>query len=181
MSVFKVASRYAKSLIDLSQEQGQLEEVKSNIDQFVSVLKENSSLRAVLANPIITWEKKYAILEQIFKDKFGASVLAFFRIMIFKGRGEILYNTAQEFLREYNVIKGIVEATVISAAPLSAENLDALKKVITEELHAQVLLTNKVDASLIGGFIVKVGDKQIDTSIARKLDDLERYLTAQSV
>lgn len=53
--------------------------------------------------------------------------------------------------------------------------------MITEELQAQVLLTNKVDASLIGGFIVKVGDKQIDTSIARKLDDLERYLTAQSV
>lgn len=48
--------------------------------------------------------------------------------MIFKGRGEILYNTAQEFLREYNAIKGIVEATVISAAPLSAENLEALKK-----------------------------------------------------
>jgi F-type H+-transporting ATPase subunit delta len=181
MSVYKVASRYAKSLLDLAQEQGKLEDVKANIEQFVSVVKENTALRAVLANPIITFEKKYAILDQLFKDKFDASVLAFFKIMIYKGRGEILYSTAQEFLRGYNVIKGVVEATVTSASTLSTENFEALKSIIAKELGAEVILTNKVDASLIGGFVVKVGDKQIDTSISRKLEDLERYLAVRSV
>ncbi|WP_270088230.1 ATP synthase F1 subunit delta [Sphingobacterium sp. SYP-B4668] len=181
MSVYKVASRYAKSLLDLAQEQGKLEDVKANIEQFVSVVKENTALRAVLANPIITFEKKYAILDQLFKDKFDVSVLAFFKIVIYKGRGEILYSTAEEFLRGYNVIKGVVEATVISASTLSTENFETLKTLIAKELSAEVILTNKVDTSLIGGFVVKVGDKQIDTSISRKLEDLERYLAVRAV
>ncbi|CAM3599245.1 ATP synthase F1 subunit delta [Sphingobacterium prati] len=176
MSVFKVASRYAKSLIDLASEQGSLETIKTDMDSFIAVLKSSSELQAVLANPIVPLDKKKNILDALFKDKINANILAFFKIMINKGRGTIVYATAQEFVREYNEVKGIVKATVTSAAPLSEANLAAMKDVLAKETNAQVILVNKVDNKLIGGFVVNIGDRQIDTSIAGKLNKLERYL-----
>ncbi|MGK6349781.1 ATP synthase F1 subunit delta [Parapedobacter sp. DT-150] len=181
MSEFKVASRYAKSLIDLAQEQGTLETVRQDMEQFVAVLHASTELQAVLRNPIMKQDKKSAILDALFEQKIHPSITAFFHIMVRKGRAGILYATAQEFIREYNEVKGIVHATVVSAIALSAANLASLKQVIASEINADVILQNKVDASLIGGLVVKVGDKQVDASIAGKLKKLERHFDAQVV
>src|SRR5690606_27084202 len=158
MSEFKVASRYAKSLVDLAQEKGNLEAVKQDMEQFIGVLKANKELQAVLKNPIMKQDKKASILDALFENKVDPSVTAFFHIMVRKGRAGILYATAQEFIREYDEVKQIVHATVISATALSAKNLDVLQQLITDELKAEVVMKNEIDASLIGGFIVKVGD-----------------------
>lgn len=181
MSEFKVASRYAKSLIDLAQEQGNLETVKQDMEQFVAVLRASKELQAVLRNPIMKQDNKSNILDALFEKKIHPSITAFFHIMVRKGRAGILYATAQEFIREYNEVKGIVHATVTSAVPLSAENLDTLRKAIASEISADVVLHNQVNASLIGGFVVKVGDRQIDSSIAGKLKRLERHFETQVV
>ena len=181
MSIFKVASRYAKSLIDLAKEKGTLEQVKSEIEQVAAVIKENTELKAVLANPIIKTDKKQNILKALFQGKVSQEVSGFFDIMVRKGRGELVYATALEFIREYDELKGIVNAEVTSATPLSDTNLQALKATLQEQINAQVLLTNKVDKSLIGGFVVKVGDKQVDASIAGKLNKLERHFINQGV
>lgn len=181
MSVFKVASRYAKSLIDLAKEQGSLDAIKTDMDQFIDVLKANPELRAVLSNPIIKLDKKVNILEALFKDKINPAILSFFKIMIVKGRAEVIEAAAHEFIREYNEVKGIVKATVISAAPLSDTNLSELKATIANQINAQVLIANKVDQSLIGGFVITIGDKQYDASIAGKLNRLERYFEGQRV
>jgi ATP synthase, F1 delta subunit len=175
MSEFKVASRYAKSLLDLAQEEGKLEAVKRDMEQFAAVLKANPELRAVLENPIMKQDKKSSILDALFGGKTDPSVSAFFGIMVRKGRAGLLYATAQEFIRAYNEVKGIVHATVTSAATLSAENLDTLRNVLSKEVNAEVVLRNNVDPSLIGGFVVNVGDRQIDASIAGKLKKLERH------
>ncbi|GGH04571.1 ATP synthase F1 subunit delta [Sphingobacterium alkalisoli] len=181
MSVFKVASRYAKSLIDLAQEQGSLEVIKDDMEQIVAVIKSSSELQAVLGNPIIKIDKKKSILEALFKDKVRPEILEFFNIMVRKGRSELVYATAQEFIREYNEVKGIVKAEVTSASALSDTNLQALNAKIAQEINAKVLLTNKVDKSLIGGFVLKVGDRQLDASIAGKLNKLERHFSSQGV
>src|SRR5690606_34750389 len=164
MSEFKVASRYAKSLIDLAQEQGNLEVVKQDMEQFVAILRANSELQAVLKNPIMKQDKKRNILDVLFGDKIHPSIVAFFHIMVRKGRAGILYATAREFIREYNEVKGIVHATVVSAAPLSAKNLEGLQKAIAGEIKAEVVLRNTVDPTLIGGFVVNVGRSEEHTS-----------------
>ena len=79
------------------------------------------------------------------------------------------------------MLKGIVKAEVISAQPLSAANVQSLGNTIAQQINANVILTNKVDTSLIGGFIIKVGDKQLDESIAGKLNKLERHFINQGV
>lgn len=174
MSEIQVASRYAKSLIDLAIEQNALEPVKNDIEQFVQVCMENTQLQAVLKNPIISPSKKVSILEQLFTGKFSAVVLAFFKIVTTKGRSEILFATAKEFLNEYNTRKNIVKAYVVSAAPLSAENRQEVLEVVKNSTHGEVVLDEKVNAELIGGFILTVGDKQYDASIANKLNNLKK-------
>lgn len=181
MSVFKVASRYAKSIIDLAQEKGTLEQVKTEMEEVARVIKSNSELQAVLANPIINNDKKQNILKALFEGKVSLDVTTFFNIMVRKGRGGLVYATALEFIREYNEIKGIVKAEVISAQALSEANIQLLGNTIAQQINANVILTNKVDSSLIGGFIVKVGDRQIDESIAGKLNKLERHFITQGV
>jgi len=181
MSEFKVAARYAKSLIDLAKEQGKLEAVKQDMEQFIAVLKANYELQAVLKNPIMKQDKKVSILDALFKGKVDPAVAAFFHIMVRKGRAGILYATAQEFIRAYDEVKGIVHVTVLSAVSLSQQNLETLKNVISSELNAQVILKNEVDPALIGGFVVKVGDRQIDTSIAGRLNKLERHFEFHSI
>jgi len=178
MSEFKVASRYAKSLIDLAQEQGNLDEIKVEMEQFMEVLKSNSELLAVLRNPIIKQDKKINILDGVFQGKLNPLVVSFFHLLIKKGRGEVLFSTSQEFIREYNEVKGIVKATVTSAAPMSETNLGTLRDQISKQINATIILENKVDPALIGGFIVTVGDRQIDTSILGKLNKLERHFQA---
>lgn len=181
MSVFKVASRYAKSLLDLSNEHQNLDVVKADMDGIVAVFRSSSELQAVLNNPIIKTDKKVAILNALFQGKVAKEIIAFFTILVNKGRAKIVYPTTLEFIRQYNDLKGIVKAEVTSASTLSEANLQALKSQIAKEINAEVILSNKVDKSLIGGFIVKVGDRQLDASIQGKLNKLERHFQTQGI
>ena len=181
MSIFTVASRYAKSLIDLAQEQNSLEAVKQDIEAGIVVLKSNSQLLAVLKNPIISGDKKNQVLNALFNGKISPVIVSFFTILVNKGRAAILLDIAQEFVREYNEVKGIVHATVTAAAPLSEANQTALQKQIAAEIKAEVVLKNIVNPTLIGGFVVRVGDRQVDASITGKLNKLEKHFVNQGV
>jgi F-type H+-transporting ATPase subunit delta len=174
MSEVTVAIRYAKSLIDLSQEQKALEAVNKDMEFFLHTLKANPQLAAVLANPIIYHDKKVKILDSLFGGKVNKVTISFFNIMINKGRAEILQAAAHEFINQYDVIKNIVTATVVSATPLSEANKKTIIADIEKSTKGTVKLTAKVDPSLIGGFIITVGDKQIDTSIAGSLHKLKK-------
>ena len=174
MSEIQVASRYAKSLIDLAGEQNVLEPVRKDIELFLETCRANTELQAILKNPIISLDKKAAILDGIFAGKLNEMILSFFKIVIRKGRSEVLYATAKEFISQYNIIKNVVKATVTSASPLSKENISQIEEVVKSATNGEVILTSQVDPNLIGGFVLKVGDKQFDTSISSKLNKLRK-------
>lgn len=173
MSELTVATRYAKSLIDLAQEQNTLEPIKNDMLSFVQTLRANSQLQAVLRNPIIAHDKKIKILDAIFGGKVDKATESFFKIMVNKSRAEILYATAQEFINQYDILKNIVKATVVSAAPLSEANKQTIIDEVKSMAGANVKLTAKVDPSLIGGFVLTIGDMQVDTSISGSLARLK--------
>ena len=181
MSELTVASRYAKSLIDLSQEQNSLEEIKNDMNFFLQTLKANSQLKAVLGNPIVSHAKKLAILDAIFISRVDKLSIAFFKIMVNKGRGEVLYTTAQEFINQYNLLKHITKATVVSATALSDSNKQALLNEVKAAVGGEVVLDAKTDPSLIGGFVLTVGDRQVDTSIASNLKKLKKNFAQSAV
>jgi F-type H+-transporting ATPase subunit delta len=181
MSEIQVASRYAKSLIDLAREQKVLDKVKSEMDLFIRVGKVNPQLLAVLKNPIISLDKKAAILKDLFADKVQPMVISFFNIMVNKGRAGVLYGTAKEFVNLYNQDKGIVKAKVTSAVALTEENKKQLVHVVKSATKGEVILEAKVDPKLIGGFILQVGDRQFDASLNSKLNKLKKEFAQKVV
>ncbi len=174
MSEIQVASRYAKSLIDLAKEQNALDEVHAQMVDFIAVCKQNPELLAVLKNPIISLDKKAAILDEVFGKRVHAMINAFFKIMVNKGRAGLLSATAKEFINAYNLFKGIVKAKVTSAVALTEENKKQIVEVVKATTKGEVILEAKVDPAIIGGFVLQVGDRQFDASIANKLNKLKK-------
>jgi F-type H+-transporting ATPase subunit delta len=175
MSENKAASRYAKSLIDLSTENNALEEMRKDMTLIEQVIEENSELEAILRNPIVPLDKKSGILEQVFGGKVHQITKAFLKLLVSKGRSAILFATTKAFNVQYNFIKGIVTAEVSSATELTAADRAQIDALVKKELGAnEVIIKARVNADLIGGFILKVGDKQFDASISSSLNKLKK-------
>lgn len=171
----KAASRYAKSLIDLSNEQNALEEIKNDMVLLDQVIDQNPELEAILKNPIVPLDKKAGILENVFGAKVNPVTKAFLNLVVKKGRSEIVFGTAKAFVQQYNVIKGIVTAEVSSATELTDANRTEIVAIVKKEVGAkEVVIKEKINDKLIGGFILKVGDKQFDASIANGLNKLKK-------
>jgi F-type H+-transporting ATPase subunit delta len=174
MSELTVASRYAKSLIDLAEEQKTLDEVKNDMVFIMQTLKQNSELKAVFGSPVISHSKKIAILNDVFSKGINKVTAGFFTLMINKGRGELVYPTAQEYIDQYDAKKGITKASIVSATPLSAANKDQIVAEVKAAVGGEIDLDTKVDPELIGGFVLTVGDRQLDTSVAGSLKKLKK-------
>ena len=171
----KAGARYAKSLIDLSTEQNALEEIKNDMVLFESVVDDNSELEAILKNPIVPLDKKAGILNDVFGSKVHQITNSFLKLVVNKGRSSILFDTAKQFIAQYNEIKGIVTAEVTSAIALTDASRAEIVALVKKELGAnEVIVKEKVDEKLIGGFILKVGDKQFDASISSGLGKLKK-------
>lgn len=177
MSEIRIASRYAKSLLTLSVERDSLEESKKDIDLFIKVCKENRDFVLLLRNPIVKNTKKSAIINEIFANKLSELTLAFFGIIARKGREKFLPQIAEAFITLYNEHKGIIEAEVTTTFALTAELRKEVEKVVQEISGKTVSLTEVIDEDIIGGFIIKVGDRQIEDTISSKLNVLRREMT----
>jgi len=173
MSDIRVASRYAKSLIDLAQEKGCLDEVHADMLSFSKVCSENRELVSLFNSPIVKSTKKLNVLNAIFSGKVNALTLAFFKIITQKGREQALPAIAAEVCAQYNELKGIQQAVVITATPLNDELRNEFKQLVVKSTGKSVDLTEKVDKDLIGGYILRIADKQIDESIKSKLNNIK--------
>ncbi|PST84103.1 ATP synthase F1 subunit delta [Pedobacter yulinensis] len=175
MSDTKVATRYAKALIDLANENNALEAIMNDMVLLDRVIDENPELEAIMNNPIVSLDKKVGILNAVFAGNVNAVTSSYFKVLVNKGRSDVLYSTAKEFIRQYQVQKGIVKAEVTSATALTEEARTTFKAIVKKELGAEeVLLNEKVDDKLIGGFILKVGDRQFDASMSGSLSKLRK-------
>jgi F-type H+-transporting ATPase subunit delta len=114
------------------------------------------------------------ILKAVFETRVNKLSIGFYGLMINKGRGDVLHFTAQEFIDQYDVLKHITKASVVSATPLSAANLAQLTAQVKASVGGEVYLRAQTNPSLIGGFVLTVGGLQVDTSIATSLKKLKK-------
>ena len=177
----RVAARYAKSLLDLGKEMGTLSAVKEDMDLLSKTMAESRELRLLLRNPIVKHDKKLAILKAIFEGKVSDMTLRFFTILTEKNRESAIEGIGPEFLAQYNAMQGIQSAEVTSATPLTAVARLEIRKLVTQQTGlTEVQLTEKVDPELIGGFILRVGDNQIDDSVRTSLRRMRTSLQENS-
>lgn len=173
MSDLRVASRYAKSLIDLAQEKGVLEQVHEDMQLFAKTVKDSRDFKLFLTNPIIKHGKKLVVLKNIFTGKVSDMTLRFFLLITEKNREAILENIAQQFIGQYNLLKGIEKAQVTTAVALNPESRAQLNQKVAQLTGKTIQLEEKVDPSIIGGFLLRVGDKQVDDTIRTSLRTLK--------
>ncbi|MFN8357756.1 MAG: ATP synthase F1 subunit delta [Spirosomataceae bacterium] len=173
MSEQTVAFRYAKSLIGLAQEKGVLDQVHQDMKFFSQVCDENRPFELALKSPIVKHYKKLEILEALFKERVHPVSFSIFDIITKKNREAVLPSVAQAFQAQYAEIKNIVTAHLTTAAPITDEQRKQFINVVADATGKTVELREKIDAKLIGGFMLRVGDKQIDASIKSRLNDLK--------
>jgi F-type H+-transporting ATPase subunit delta len=177
MSEYRIASRYSKSLIDLAVEKNQLDDIKADMELFSKVCKENRDFVLMLNNPILESLKKAAIIKKIFKGKVQEMTSLFFDLVSRKHRESVLPEMAKVFKELYNEHKGIITAEVTTTFKLDESLRSEVIKIVKEISGKEVELNEKVNEALIGGFLIRVGDKQIDETVQSKLNDLRRELT----
>jgi F-type H+-transporting ATPase subunit delta len=174
MANSRVASRYVKSLLGLAVEQGVVEAVHADMQLFDSVCKASRDFVLMLNSPIVRHEKKKEILNRLFSGKVHKLSMSIIEILTSKNREPLLPAIATEFHKAYNDYKGIGKASITSAIPIDGKlrsDVEAIVKKLSNK--SQVELEEKVDKDLIGGFILNVGDRQIDASIKNKLKALK--------
>jgi F-type H+-transporting ATPase subunit delta len=171
----KVAHRYAKSLLDLAAERKITDKVYEDMTLVADVITQNHNLSVMLHSPVIKTDKKETILKKIFEGKVEQVTTAFLAIITRKRREKYLQQIAAEFISIYKQSKGISIAYITTAAPID----DKLRKEILSLMKnqgGQVELVEQVKKDLIGGFILRFGDEQIDASVVRQLKTMRREL-----
>jgi len=176
-----VATRYAKSLIELATEKNQLDAVRNDMLAIKKVCDENREFALFLDSPVIKTDKKIGVLNSIFKDKISDITLTFLNLLTTKHRESIVKEVADAFNEQYNTSKNIFTAIVTSAKGLDDATREKVKDLLKTQMKGEVELVEKIDAGTIGGFILKIGDRQIDKTVARQLSNMKKELTNRSL
>lgn len=174
MSNTKVASRYAKSLLGLATEQKIQDKVYDDMSLVVKTCTDNRDFSLLLKNPIVNTDKKDAILNAIFKGKITGMSLSFLEIITRKKREYYIEEIAREFVNIYKVGKGVSTAKIITAAPLDEKLRTEILDFLRKKTNRTIELTEVVDKEIIGGYILRWGDEQVDASISKKLRELHQ-------
>lgn len=170
----RLASRYAKSLIDLAVEKDQLAAVHSDMLLLKAITRSNADVVALLRSPVIKADKKVKILGAILDGKISAITTAFIRLLSIKGRESVLAEIAVEFEKQYNVLKNITRVKLTSAAPLEAGQLNMIREKVEASAGRKVEIETVVNPELIGGFVLETGNDLFDASVLRDLKDIKK-------
>jgi F-type H+-transporting ATPase subunit delta len=174
MQESKAALRYARSLFSLALERNELDKVSADMELIDSTIKANRDLAVMLQSPVIKADRKAAIIKMVFGPHLGATSAAFLDLIIRKRREMYIAQIARQFVLLHLANNGVEEALLITAVPADADLKAKVIALVEKQTGNKVVLEEKVDPSVIGGFVLRYGDKQLDTSLGRELQDLKR-------
>ncbi|WP_300548611.1 F0F1 ATP synthase subunit delta [Roseovarius sp.] len=172
-----IAERYATAIFGISKESKSLAKLESNLNDLAQALDDSADLRALIGSPIVTRDEQGAAMAAIGKKmKLVPEMQNGLGLMAEKRRLFVLPQLVAQLRAMIAEDKGEVSAEVTSAKALTKAQADKLAKTLKERVGKDVKINATVDESLIGGLVVKVGSKMIDTSIRSKLDSLQNSM-----
>ncbi|MGB9616976.1 MAG: F0F1 ATP synthase subunit delta [Desulfomonilaceae bacterium] len=172
-----LAKRYAKALVEVGEEKNALDRYGQDLANLCALVDESHDLREVLLNPVFTKEDKKRIAGEVLK-KIGTDpmVINFVNVLIDRKRIDQLAGIEKAYREKVDEIKGITRGEVTSAEPLSDDTLNRVTETLSKISNKQVIVSKKVDPSLIGGLVAKVGDMVFDGTIRTQLNQLKESL-----
>lgn len=169
----KVSYRFAKALLDLARETNVLDAVKADTHVVITALTESEDLRVLCASPVIKPKVKESLMEQIFAKNISEITLKFIQLVIRHRREHNLKEIFERYVSLYLVEMGIVRATVTTAIELDNTLKSEFISMVKGLTHKEVELEEKVDTDVIGGYILRVGDLEMNASLSGKLNRLK--------
>ena len=175
-----LAERHAGALVDVASENKQAEQAKQELAAFAAIVRESAELRAFLANPTIARAGKHAAIEQLV-ERMGASrtLRNYLFVIVDQRRAGMLIEIEQAFSALLDARRGITQATVTSAADLTAEERVELDAALAKLTHRKVQARFTTNAALIGGAVVRIGSTIYDGSVRAQLDRLRARMISE--
>lgn len=168
----RAALRYAKATLNLAKEKGLVEEINNDMLLIDKTISDNDDLMNMLKSPIIKSAVKKTVLTELFGDKINSISHGVINLLIENNRLQLLPLVATEYTIIYDFLQGVEVAQVTSAVPLTKGIETRILNRVKEMSGKDVTLNNIIDPSIIGGFILRVGDKQFDSSVSGQLKQL---------
>jgi len=169
-----IAGRYAAALFELANEAGALDTVGTDLDRFAALLDGSTDLDRLIRNPVFTADEQVSALSAVLaKAKIGGLAANFLKLVASKRRLFLVRGMIAGFRALVAEQKGIVSAEVTVAAPLSDKNRQAVLDALQAQSGKSVALAERVDPSIIGGLVVKMGSRMIDASLKTKLNAMK--------
>lgn len=172
----RAAIRYAKAILETAISSGKISQVNDDMKSIVNAVGSSADLKDFLGSPIITSGLKMNALNEVFSSV-QAETKSLFRLLKENKRFEILEAIATQYNAQFDEMNGVEVAKVTTAFPITAE-LEAkiLAKAATISTK-KITIQNTIDPSIIGGFILRIGDKQYNASVSNRLQELKREFT----
>ncbi len=176
MAAARASKRYAKALIGLAEERNAVEAIQEDMNGLIELCKNSREFVVMLESPIVTHEKKLTVLEKIFQGKVHEITMAFFKLITKKSREASLLDIAKAYITLYNEYIGLAIAEVQSAVPLTKEVRTSIIQRVAKATGKDIQLNETINEDLIGGFVLRLDDKQIDSSVKSQLLSLKKQL-----
>lgn len=172
-----IANRYAEALFQIGEEENKIDNLYNELKEVSSLITTTNDLNNAMKSPLISKLEKIKLIDVLFAEKIDNDLKNFLKILIEKGRINSIKSieaTYKELLNEKN---NIIEGYVISAVPMQNEKIKELEKELSKKYNKNVTLENKVDESVLGGVLVRLGNTEIDGTIKTRLDGLRNQLS----
>jgi F-type H+-transporting ATPase subunit delta len=176
-SVSGVSGRYATALFELARDEKSIDAVKADLDQFEAMLNDSADLKRLVRSPVFAADTQSRALSAVL-DKAGITGISanFLKVLTANRRLFAVSDVIRAFRALVARFKGEASADVTVAEPLSDKNLDALKTALKAVSGKDVTLHVKVDPSIIGGLVVKLGSRMVDSSLRTKLNSIKNAM-----
>lgn len=172
-----ISKTYGDALFELAVEESKVDVLLDEIQQLQVILKENEDFGKMMTHPKIIKEEKLQIAENVFKGRVSDELLGFLLIVISKDRYQEIDEILEYFVTEVKKYKGIGVATVTTAAPLKEEQCKKIEQKLLDTTEYKAMeMHYQIDTALIGGMVIRIGDRVVDSSISTKLNELQKDL-----
>jgi F-type H+-transporting ATPase subunit delta len=169
MSVSTIAAEYAEALFNLASERGIRDELGEELRAVGSCIRDNDDIGVFFASPGTPRDEKLKVIDVAIAPHANAVTVGFLKLLVHKGREAFLARILDAFGDLVDKAEGRSEVDVTSAEPIAEETLAALTADLTRLTEKEVRVNAAVDASLIGGMTVRVGDRLLDASLSSRL------------
>ncbi len=177
MNQSKITVRYAKALFDVAKEKNVLKAIKDDVQGILNVFEQGPDLSYLLTSPVYTASQKKQVLQETFGGKVNEFTASFLNMLVDNKREGYLKNIALYFNDLVKTDLGIKTVSIKSASPLSNQAEQTLVKAVKEAYKTEVEISTSIDENLIGGFVMRVDDKELDASVATSLRKIKRELS----